>query len=118
MNQDISNLQKKLFPFRYSEYGKWGFRKIDSTVVMQPAFNEVRAFSEGIAPVKGPNYKWSVVNTRNDIIIPFIFSELKVGVRSGNSDISGYTPVLSSEMYKYLNEDGFLKDKFRSSRWL
>lgn len=77
---------------------KWGFIDVHGNVVIQPEFESIGEFSEGLAPAKLKG-KWGYINQKGEIKIPFFlnapynfpqrgllqFSEGLAAVREGRS---------------------------------
>lgn len=63
--------------------GKWGFVDEQGVIMITYSFNEVRAFSEGLAGVRVDN-KWGFINLGGELVIPFRFDN------TGISDNDNY----------------------------
>lgn len=42
-----------------------------------PRYQNVRSYSEGVAPVQTSNGKWGYINTQNQLVIPARFEDAK-----------------------------------------
>lgn len=51
---------------------KWGFLDTAGNVIIPPRYDQVSAFSEGLAPVNADG-KWGYIDTRDSVIIPFSY---------------------------------------------
>ena len=49
---------------------KWGFIDCSGDTIIDLQYEEIGNFSENLAPVC-KNDKWGVINTKNEIVVPF-----------------------------------------------
>lgn len=60
---------------------KWGFVNTEGEVIVKPAYDEARSFSNGIAAVKDAD-KWGFIDTKGNLVIDYQFAD--VGYMSAN----------------------------------
>lgn len=136
-----AGLAQNLEPFR-DWFGSYGFTDSDGNIVIECRFDDVRGFTEGLAPVLSRSgnvngeggvfgslaltLKWGYIDTSGIIVIPCVFdladqfSEGYAAVMSGNKwgfiDHAGDTLVTFKydEVHKFVN--GFAAVR-RGGRW-
>ena len=68
----IMPFSEGLAPFQDEQTGLWGMLSLNGTAAIAATYQECINFSEGLAAVK-INDKWGYINTKNEVIIPFVF---------------------------------------------
>lgn len=72
----IEKIPKKPKLVKRSANGKYGLKDQNTGQwVLLPAYKNITAFSGGLAAVQDFNYKWGYVNTKGEIIIPFLIDQ-------------------------------------------
>lgn len=80
---------------------KVGFINNKAEWVIEPAYEKVRAFSSGLAPVcKGKN--WGYINTKGEEITAFVFRDAEI------FSADGLAPVKSKKLWGFIDKTGKL----------
>lgn len=82
---------------------KWGYKDSSEKIVIEPKFEDVKEFSEGLAAVK-INDKWGFIDKNGDF-------KLKPQFDSASSFKSGYVEIRIDTKWKKIDKDG--KEAFR-----
>lgn len=67
--------------------GKWGFVNTECETVIEPAYEEARSFSNGLAAVKNIDDKWGFIDLEGNLVIDYQFSDV------GYMNSDGICPV-------------------------
>lgn len=80
--KQVDLLQKdKIFAFENG--GKWGFANVDGEVLIEPAYEEAKSFSGGLAAVKKGS-KWGFINSEGEVVIDYQYSDADYFNESGS----------------------------------
>jgi len=96
LKQDMKLSVKKFLPFTNS--AKWGFMDTEGTVMINPSYEDVDEFSDGLALVVNEG-KVGYINKSNEIIIPFEYDE-------GEAFIEGLAIASKDDLYGVINRLG------------
>lgn len=76
IHKRILPFSEVLAPFQDEQTGLWGMLSLNGTAAIAATYQECKNFSEGLAPVKFNN-KWGYINTKNEVVIPFVFDRAR-----------------------------------------
>jgi len=118
-------IQDKYPLFRIKVAGKWGFINKAGQVIVTPAFNEVKAFSEGLAAVRDQNGKVGYIDTHGKIVVQAIFDEAdpfhseKAGVKIGRKwgFINKAGQVIISPQFEYVGAFSEERAPVKNGSW-
>lgn len=71
---NIISIAQNLIPFQ-DENGKWGYKNSSGNEIVQPIYEDVEEFSEGLGGVRKDN-KWGFIDLMGKIIIPLKYQYL------------------------------------------
>ena len=98
----------KIWDFEYDEeysYArkdkKFGFINSKGEWVIQPTYDKVRAFRNGLAPVM-QNKKWGYINSKGETIIPLEYRDAEIFSEDG------LAPVKEKKLWAFINDKGEL----------
>lgn len=80
----------------FAKNGKWGFVKMDGTILMEPQYEQAKSFSNGLAAVKKDG-KWGFIDKDGQMVIEPQFLEAGYFNERGNCMVSleeGYYRIL------------------------
>ena len=83
---------------------RYGFIDKFGKEIVNPIYQDIRSFYEGLAPVK-QNNKWGYIDKDGNVIIGFYFDEAK-------QFSFGLAPVLKNGKYGFVNKAGYIVCQF------
>ncbi|TYA73939.1 WG repeat-containing protein [Seonamhaeicola marinus] len=85
----------------------WGFIDNKGNWIVEPKYDKVRAFKNGLAPV-AKNKKWGYINLKGEEIIPLKFKDAEI------FSTDGLAPVKINKLWGFVNSKGDLviEDKY------
>lgn len=66
--------------------GLWGYVSVDGQVIIEPTYEQVYGFSEGMAAIK-LNNKWGFINTNGTIVIPCEYDNVEANFKDGKGKL-------------------------------
>ena len=86
--------------FAFQQDHKWGFKNKQGVIKIPAKYDEAWDFNEGVGAVKLDG-KWGLINSRQKIIIPFLFNEIKYSGKEINAYYNGphFREELHSERF-------------------
>lgn len=66
--------------------GRWGYISTDGQIVIEPVYERVYPFSEGIAAVK-LNGRWGFIDTDGTVIVPCEYDEVERSFKDGKGEL-------------------------------
>ena len=66
--------------------GLWGYVSVDGQVIIEPTYEQVYGFSEGMAAIK-LNNKWGFINTNGTIVIPCEYDNVEANFKGGKGKL-------------------------------
>jgi WG containing repeat len=67
--------------------------------VVQPQYSAVSSFSEGLAAVRNQEHKWGYIDTRGQLVIPFMF-------QSASQFSDGLAQAELNQKFGYIDKSG------------
>lgn len=123
MPLDYSGTDREGLLFKKARDQRWGLVNADEDWVISPVYEDIKFFSEGLAPVK-INDRWGYINREGDLIIEpayddaFVFNHglgcVEENGRYGCVNTSGKTvidPDFDRPLYFHFAEDNYVIDK-------
>ena len=89
--------------------GLWGYASSDGQIRIQPRFNTVRGFSEGVAAVK-LDEKWGFINVNGETVVPCEYDEVDSNFENGSGRL-----IKDDEVYVF-DENGEIIDSYAFER--
>lgn len=80
---------------------KIGFIDNKGNWIVEPAYDKVRAFKNGLAPVM-KDKKWGYINTKGEVVIPFKYKDAEIFSEDG------LAPVKVAKLWGFVNAKGEL----------
>ena len=101
-NFDLNSLKTK--------GGTWGYLDINGKVVINPKYENIYAFSEGIAAVR-ENQKWGFINKEGNIIVSCEYDKVESSFKDGEGKLARDGKVF------IFDKTGKLLDTYEQEVW-